>query len=439
MYLAILWHFHQPVYRRPRSRAYILPWVNFHATKNYRQMAGLVEETGYPCTFNFVPCLLDQIEDYAQGLALDPFQLALELPPDRLGPFEIERLKKFVPKETTTKELQRKALESFFSPLETLPPDKFERLELQRKIHRELIPAWVRIGRERKAELTVTPYYHPLLPMVFDAESAGAEKPGISFCHAEDGRDQIRRAREHFKETFGAFPGGMWPSEGGISEEVAAAIAAAGFSFAVTDENVLWKSLPGRRERKSLYRPYLAAGLNVFFRDRELSDLIGFTYQHWNAKDAAADFLRRLDERRPDCDERSIIVLALDGENPWGTYPQNGVPFLKELFGGLGRHPGVTPVFLGDYLAHYPPSGELSLAPGTWMGNFSKWSGTPAKNKAWSILSRARHVCGPLEEILIAEGSDWFWWSGDEDTEEFAFLFDSYIREAYRQAGVSHD
>jgi len=439
MYLAILWHFHQPIYRRPQSKAYVLPWVNYHATKNYRQMARLVEETGYPCTFNFVPCLLDQIEDYARGLALDPYQLALELPPDRLGPFEIERLRKLAPKGTGEAELQAKALESLFSPLDRIPADKFERFELQRRIHRDLIPDWVRLGREGKAELTVTPYYHPLLPMIFDAEAAGGERPGISFRHAEDGRVQIRRARAHFKETFGADPRGMWPSEGGLSQEVAAAIADAGFSFAVTDENVLWKSLSGSHERKQLYRPYLASGLAVFFRDRELSDLIGFTYQHWNARDAVADFLRRLDERRPDCNERSVVVLALDGENPWGTYPENGVPFLRELFHRLGRHPGVTPVFLGDYLAGHPPAEELALAPGTWLGNFSKWSGTPAKNSAWAVLSRARHACGPVEEILIAEGSDWFWWFGDEDTEEFAFLFDSYIREAYHRTGLPHE
>ena len=275
--------------------------------------------------------------------------------------------------------------------------------------------------------------------MIFDSNTAGAEKPEVSFCHADDGQKQIRMAREYFKETFGHDPRGMWPSEGGLSREAAAAIAEAGFSFAVTDENVLWKSLPEPHDRKQLYRPYLAEGLSVFFRDRELSDLIGFTYQHWTAKEAVADFLKRLDERRPDCDERSIIVLALDGENPWGTYPQNGLPFLREFFGRLSAQDNVKPIFFGDYLSVFPPAEEITLVPGTWLGNFSKWSGSPAKNRAWSVLSRARQACGPSEEILIAEGSDWFWWFGDDHTEEFAFLFESYIREAYHQAGIHHE
>lgn len=439
MNLAILWHFHQPIYRRPRSRAYVLPWVNFHATKNYHQMARLVEETGFLCTFNFVPCLLEQIEDYAKGEALDPFQLALEIPPDRLGPVEIDRLRRIVPGETHPTALQKKALQAFFSPVDEISEDKFELFDRQRNILRNLIPNWSRLRREGRAELTITPYYHPLLPMIFDAEAAGAERPGVTFRHAEDGREQIRRAAAYFKEIFGDVPRGMWPSEGGMSRDVAAAIAAAGFSFAVTDENILWKSLPGPHARKKLYRSYAAEGLRVFFRDRELSDLIGFVYQHWNEKDAVADFLKRLDERRPDCGEQSVIVVALDGENPWGTYPRNGVPFLKEFFGRLSDRSDIHPVFLGESMDRFPSAGDISLVPGTWLGNFSKWSGSPAKNEAWRVLSRARSACGPIEEILIAEGSDWFWWFGEEQTEEFSFLFDSYIREAYHQAGISHD
>jgi alpha-amylase/alpha-mannosidase (GH57 family) len=439
MDLAILWHFHQPIYRRPRSRDYVLPWVNFHATKNYYQMARLAEETGFPCTYNFAPCLLEQIEDYARGTALDPFQLALELPPERLGPDEIERLRKFVTDETHALRLQRRALESFFSPIDPLPADPAGMFQRQKEIHQGLIPLWKKLGDERRAELTVSPYYHPLLPMIFDAAAAGPESPpGVTFRHPGDGHMQIRTGREYFRSVFGRYPKGIWPSEGGVSREAVAAIAEAGFAFAVTDENILWKSLGGY-DRRALFKPHRAEGLTVFFRDRELSDLIGFEYQRWPAKDAVADLLRRLDERRPDCDEDSLVVLALDGENPWGTFPQNGLPFLRELYARLSSHPGITPVFFEDYLARHRPSPELALAPGTWLGNFSKWSGSPAKNRGWEILARARKACGPLEEILIAEGSDWFWWFGEAQTEEFTFLFEQYIREAYRRAGLAHE
>lgn len=439
MYLAILWHFHQPIYRRPRSRDYVLPWVNYHATKNYYQMARLAEETGFPSTFNFVPCLLEQIGDYAKGIANDPVQSALELPPDGLGPYEIECLRRLVPDETRASRLQQRALESFFSPIDEVKHDKQELLNKQKDIQRNLIPLWKRLWQEGIVELTVSPYYHPLLPMIFDADSAGGEKPAVSFRHPEDGREQIKQGREYFRETFGDSPRGIWPSEGGISRDVAAAIAETGFSFTVTDENILWKSLPGPYDRKNLYRPYLAEGLTVFFRDRELSDLLGFEYHRRNEKDAVHDFIRRLEERRSLCDERSIVVLALDGDNPWASYPRNGVPFLREFFDRLNEHDGLTPIFFEDYLALHKPAREIRLEPGTWHGNFSKWSGSPAKNATWAVLGRARQDCGPLEEIMIAEGSDWFWWSGDEHTEEFAFLFDSYIREAYHQAGIQHE
>ena len=438
MRLAILWHFHQPIYRRPGGRDYVLPWVGFHATKNYHQMARLVEETGFPATFNFVPCLLEQIEDYALGLANDPFQLALELPPDRLGPVEADRLRRFVPDETRPSVLQARALASFFSPVDPLPRDREEMLARRREILGGLIPRWRELGARGRAELTVTPYYHPLLPMIFNADAAGPERPGPTFRHPDDGRTQIVRGRDLFASVFGAVPRGMWPAEGAVSAEVVRAVAAAGFRYIVTDENVLWRSLgrPGRPE--DLRHPYACSGLTVYFRDRVLSDLIGFEYQRWDAREAVSDLVRRLEDRRSEGGDDSLVVLALDGENPWATYPENGVPFLRELFSRLGRTSGIEPVFFEADLDAHPAERELDLVPGTWLGSFAKWSGSPAKNDAWARLARARTACGPLEEILIAEGSDWFWWFGEADTAEFAFLFDAYLEAAYRRAGIAH-
>lgn len=439
MRLAILWHFHQPIYRRPGGRDYVLPWVNFHATKNYHQMARLIEETGFPSTFNFVPCLLEQIEDYASGAANDPFQLALELPPDRLGPVETERLRKFVPGESKPSVLQVEALASFFSPVEPKPAGREAMLARRLEILGGLIPRWRRLSAEGRTELTVSPYYHPILPMLFNADSAGPERPGPAFRHPEDGRTQILRGRDFFARVFGRPPAGMWPSEGAVSAEVARAAAGAGMGFIVTDENLLWRSLGRPGEPGDLFRPYNCGGTAVLFRDRVLSDLIGFAYQHWEAKDAVSDLVRRIEDRRPYAGDDDIIVLTLDGENPWATYPENGVPFLRALFSRLSSTPGIEPTFISSYLAAHPPAAEISLVPGTWLGNFSKWSGTPVKNEGWAKLARARTACGPLEEILVAEGSDWFWWFGEDDTREFAFLFDAYLEAAYQKAGIAHD
>jgi alpha-amylase/alpha-mannosidase (GH57 family) len=438
MRLAVLWHFHQPIYRRPGSRDYVLPWVGFHATKNYHQMARLIEETGFPATFNFVPCLVEQIQDYASGLANDPFQLALELPVDRLGPVETERLRKFAPQETKPSLLQAKALASFFSPVEPVPAEPEEMLARRREILEGLLPRWRRLLEEGRAELTTTPYYHPILPMLINADAAGPERPGPAFRHGDDARAHIERARDCFAATFGRTPAGMWPAEGAVSAEAARAVAAAGFRFLVTDENVLWRSLGGPGSPADLYRPYSVGGVTVFFRDRVLSDLIGFTYQHWSAPDAVDDLVRRIEDRRSFAGDDGLIVVALDGENPWGTYPQNGVPFLREMFARILRAPGIEPVFFADYLAGHPPERELALVPGTWLGNFSKWSGSAEKNAGWARLAKARAACGPVEEILVAEGSDWFWWFGEPETREFAFLFDAYLEAAYRRVGIAH-
>ena len=238
-----------------------------------------------------------------------------------------------------------------------------------------------------------------------------------------------------FTGSSAAIRKGIWPSEGGISRAVGRGRRRSRLHLRGHGREHPLEEPAAAYDRKALFKPHRAEDLTVFFRDRELSDLIGFEYQHWNAKDAVADLLRRLDERRSDCDEDSIVVLALDGENPWGTFPENGLPFLRELYARLSSHPGIDPTFFEDYLARRAPAPEIPFVPGTWLGNFSKWSGSPAKNRGWEILARARKACGPSEEILIAEGSDWFWWFGEEHTEEFAFLFDLYIEAAYRRAG----
>jgi len=439
MFISILWHFHQPVYKKPGTTEYILPWVNFHAVKNYYQMARLVEEADFPCTFNFVPCLLEQIQDYAQGRAIDSYQQALEKDQDRLAQSEIELLRKFSPHENDPGQIQLQALRSFFSPFNIIEKDKADLLCLQKEIHRNLLSYYKNLCKEGKIELLTSPYYHPLLPLVSDLASAqGGNLPGLSFRHPEDAEEQLRKGKEYFQNIFGSFPTGLWPPEAGISQEVARLTSRLGFSFIITDENILWKSLKHPYSLKDLSFPYASDDLSVFFRDRELSDLLGFEYQKWNEKVAVDDFLRRLEERKKSYDENSIVVIALDGENPWASYRLNGMPFLREFFSRLKekeKH-GLYPIFFKDYLTRYKPKKEIILVPGTWLGNFSKWIGSPAKNETWKMLIKARELCGPKDEIYVAEGSDWFWWSGEENTEEFQFIFKSYIREAYQLSGI---
>jgi alpha-amylase/alpha-mannosidase (GH57 family) len=445
MYLSILWHLHQPIYRDPESGRYILPWVNYHLTKNYYQMAFLAEETGFPCAFNLVPCLLEQIEDYSRGKAVDSVQGLLEADPWKLSPVERERLRRFLPVGTAASnpgETQLLALRSFFSPVVNTDHNRDALLNEQVKIRKKVIPYYMRLWQSGLIELTTSAYYHPLLPLVFDIRVGGETlMPALRFAHPEDGKEQIRRGRDYFQRVFGRYPRGIWPSEGGISLEVAEAMSAEGYAFAVTDENILWKSLKTVPDAHFLYRPYTCKNLSVFFRDRELSDLISFEYWRWPEKDAVSHLLAKLEEKGKGCPKDAICVIVLDGENPWAGYRENGVPFLRELYGRILQRTDLTPIFLEKYLALSKSPADLEIVPGTWLGNFSKWVGSPAKNAAWDLLSGARERCGPSEEMYIAEGSDWFWWSGEENVAEFEVLFHGYLKKACqaKEKGVNDD
>lgn len=438
MYISILWHLHQPIYRRPNSREYVLPWVNYHLTRNYYQMARLADEAGFPCTFNFVPCLLEQIEDYSRGKAVDSLQGLLEAEPQRLRPGEVERLRRFLPHGTVPAnpaEVQRLALRSFLSPVAKVAEDKDALLTEQISVRRQVLPLYKGLWQSGLIELTASAYYHPLLPLIFDIR-VGKETlmPELPFSHPEDGKEQIKSGRDYFKRVFGRNPRGIWPSEGAISSDVAKAMADEGYAFAVTDENILWKTLKSGPDTRLLYRPYSCRGLSLLFRDREISDLISFEYWRWPEKDAVSHLLSKLEEKSKGCPEEAICVIALDGENPWAGYRDNGVPFLRELYGRILKT-GHKPIHLEKYLAQCAPPGELEIVPGTWLGSFAKWVGSPAKNAAWDLLTRTREKCGPSLEIYVAEGSDWFWWFGEDNAAEFEALFNAYLEAACRKSG----
>lgn len=440
MYLCFFWHHHQPIYHLPDSGQYILPYVNYHLTRNYYPMAYLAEEQAFPCIFNLVPSLLEQIEAYVQGEAIDPLQQAIEKEPEKLSLEEISLLHRFLsPKETIndSQDLQLKVLLSLFSPLFDSELKKIKNkealLEKQREIWAKVIPLYRRLYLNHQIELTTSAYYHPLLPLIVDLSVADEPiMPSLPFHYPEDASLQIESGRNYFKEIFGVQPLGFWPSEGGVSSEVAEIIAQFGYSYIITDENILWKCLQIKPELKLLGRPYSCQSLTLFFRDRELSDLISFEYQRWEAKAAVDHFQEKLRQRMNLLNENDLLVVALDGENPWAGYRDNGIHFLRELYSRLKQMPGVQPICLRDYVQIMPSPQEVELVPGTWLGNFSRWVGHPVKNAAWEKLAEIRKECGQNQAVLIAEGSDWFWWFGEPGVAEFELLFESYLQEARR-------
>jgi len=240
----------------------------------------------------------------------------------------------------------------------------------------------------------------------------------------------------------------MWPAEGAVSEEAVRILQEEGAAWAASDEAILAKSLPGGLGfRSSLYQPYAFADLPLIFRDRELSDRIGFVYAHWRPERAADDLLGNLvrsAETAPD----GLLALILDGENCWERYQDNGYPFLTALYQGIIDHPQLRLVTVGEALQEMKPKPLQRLAPGSWInGDFGIWIGHPEENTAWDWLERSRQDAVPggakpsagapapgetpdetLLHLLRAEGSDWFWWYGDDHVTAQADLFDRLFR-----------
>jgi len=524
-----LWHQHQPFYKDPLSNRYELPWVRLHAVKDYYDMVALLEE--FPkirANFNLVPSLLNQLDDYAEGKAHDKFvgvtlKAASELSfEDRqfilqnffmanwenmIDPYPryrelldkrgrnataetLARAQNYF-KEQDWRDLQTWFNLAWFDPwwrerdaLIKMLHEKgknFSEEEKQRLIQKQLEICGLVAQKHRQMmekgqiEITATPYYHPILPLLCDTDAARMALPQIAlpkhrFNHPEDAQAQIERALEDHRARFGRRPQGMWPSEGSVSEPVAKLFMESGVRWIATDEAVLARSVEGSFEHDTLYQPYqFKAGdksLSLFFRDHDLSDAIGFVYTSWNAEDAVNDFLKRLHGIRErlrikdgDSPLAHVVPVILDGENCWEYYKNDGLPFLRLLYSRISEDPLIETVRGSDFLDR---AGELSTLSKLWSGswinsNFAIWIGHPEDNQAWDLLSRTRQfltdhlqthpelVGGEpaklaWESIYIAEGSDWCWWYGDDHSsandETFDYLFRKHLMNVYAVLGA---
>jgi len=519
LYITILWHMHQPYYREPERGEYLLPWTYLHAVKDYYDMAAIVDETpGARVVFNLVPSLLEQLADYAAGTAVDRYLVQGALAPadmtedDRLFVLEnffsanrqrmiepnprylellymagdgaavrkADRLRNFRNQDildlqvwfflSWTGEAARRRFpelqELVLKGMNFTPGDKALLFAVQRKILEEIVPLYRRLHDEGKAELAISPYYHPILPLLCDMDSAlGAMPrimlPAVRSRHPEDARCQVASGIACFERMFGFRPAGIWPSEGAISDDALAIIAECGFKWAASDEGVLLRSISGGLGpgREALYQQYshVAGGndLRLFFRDHALSDLIGFTYSQWETARAADDLIARLCDIRRHAPESRNVSIILDGENAWEYYPDNGHDFLRRLYAGIAATPGLEPATFADLLERLPAKENLHhVHPGSWINaNYAVWVGHPEKNLAWDMLEKARETIlrhDPRAAALLsgktggeegddtarevcrslyaAQGSDWFWWYGDDHFSPHSDRFDLLFR-----------
>ena len=256
------------------------------------------------------------------------------------------------------------------------------------------------------------------------------------------------------ERVFGKKPRGVWPSEGAVSPEAAAAIFKSGLEWFASDEGVLARSIGVELKRDEigallepqlLYRPFKTGGGTAIFRDRELSDRIGFMYGDMAPHDAVGDMIWKLErarDRLPDDGGPYLASIILDGENAWEQYPNNGNDFLRYLYSTLQTDERFETVRVSEFLDKNPATVSLpELATGSWIdANLRVWSGEPAHARAWSALERTRRFAheqwGPLrhmpksvrQPLMVAEGSDWFWWYSSRNSSPEDAVFDALFR-----------
>ena len=509
-YLCFLWHMHQPFYKDLISGEYKLPWTRMHALKDYYGMARILEE--FPAvrqTFNLVPSMIAQVAEYATGQAVDPFlQIALK-PAESLNDGErafllkhsfysdpqqmIYRYPRYGELYDAWQAQKGSSAHSLFGPQELRDVQMWSQLawfdeefresdpeiaawirrgrnftlddqhrmgEKQREIIGSVVPEYRKLAEAGHIEISTTPYYHPILPLVCDSDIARISHPGVPlpprFRYPQDARYQLSLAREYMTGQFGTAPVGLWPSEGSVSDEVFTIASEVGFEWAATDSGVLDATLGRSSGVDGLYRPYRwrqnDRKLGVIFRDHFMSDLIGFVYSKMDAGAAADDFLRRI---RENCagilrsGRDALVPIILDGENAWEYYSRNGRPFLRELYRRISEDAGFTAITVGEALRRMRPEPLDHIFPGSWINaNFDVWIGAGEDNQAWEQLLRARQTYDEVtgvadaqramafQELLIAEGSDWCWWYGPEhhsdNREEFDQLYRSHLANVYR-------
>jgi alpha-amylase/alpha-mannosidase (GH57 family) len=336
------------------------------------------------------------------------------------------------------------------------------------------VPHHRKMQESGQLEVTTTPYTHPILPLLANTDGGRVAVPNMTlpqqrFSWAEDIPRHLRKAWQMYEERFGCAPRGLWPSEQAVSPEILPYVAQQGFKWLCSDEAVLGSTLKhffhrdGRGnvvEPELLYRPYRLStdrgDLSMVFRDRRLSDLIGFSYSGMSAEAAAEDLIGHLHSISRSLKEREegtgtaleqpwLVTIALDGENCWEHYHLDGKPFLEHLYGKLSGDEQIKLVTVSEYLDKFPTTATLpasKLHTGSWVdGNLTTWIGDPAKNRAWDLLTEARRALtrhpeateetnpAAWEALYAAEGSDWFWWFGDGHSSNQDAIFDRLFRE----------
>ncbi|MCS7201276.1 MAG: glycoside hydrolase family 57 protein [Dictyoglomus sp.] len=514
IYLAFVWHMHQPYYKDKQKNIYLFPWVRLHAIKNYYNMVSILKD--FPKikqTFNLVPSLILQLEDYIYNNAKDLWLEKTLIPAgdlseedkefilDKFFWLNLEKMALIHPRYRELWEKKQKRekynVQDFldlqvlynlcwFDPeyrekdefLKNLwkkgkfysEGEKYEVIKKQWEIMEKIIPLYKELQDKEQIEIIFSPFFHPILPLICDTNSAKISTPDIllpsfPFCYPQDAREQIRLGIEFFQKHFDRYPKGMWPSEQAVSPEIVEISADLNIKWLISDEKILFKSVNKELirdpdgyiiEPNILYKPYKinikGKSIYMIFRDAFLSDKIGFVYMHYSSKDAVMDFYNRIlnIKKKLPSDYPYLLTIALDGENCWEYYDNDGRDFLRNLYTLLSETHEIETIKVSEYLERFPPRDELYyLHTGSWIeGNLTTWIGEKEENIAWNYLRIVRdfiedkirknpEIKNKLDWISLyaGEGSDWFWWFGDDQDsgrdEIFDYIFRLHLKNVY--------
>ncbi len=521
--IAFIWHMHQPVYKSDENGIFLMPWVRLRAVKDYLDMLLLIDKfPGLKLNFNLVPILISSVYDYGFNNAHDILSRLTVTPVEDLSDDEKEFIinhffdvnyqnmvlpygeykklydKRFQNADVSINDFslqdysdimawfnlvwfdpmwreQNPEIAAFFEKKngEFTLSDRERIIELQREIIRQIIPSYKQYQDEGKIEISTSPYFHPILPLLLDVEDAKRANPNANYPDIEsdmssDARVNVELALDAFENIFGKRPQGIWPSEQCISEKTLQLLIEQGVKWTISDEGILEQTL--KKEFVRDFRGYLEdpydlchsykykydnKQIGLLFRDAVIPNLIGFEYPHHDAVKAANDLYDRIKtiqkKLQSSPDKMHLLTIAMDGENCWENYANDGHEFLETLYGLIQEDDGLETVKVSDYIdtvSKLPNSGTSfvldHVCPGSWINrDFLLWIGEPTKNLAWTYMNNARcdlvdyqnkHPDDPnleqaWQELLVCQGSDWYWWYGEPNDSGQDDIFDHLFRE----------
>ncbi len=514
--LVLCWHMHQPEYRDLQTGEFKLPWTYLHVIKDYVDMVAHLEAVPKAkAVVNFAPILLEQIEEYARQVngylhdrisITDPLLAALVDPSIPADPEQRMKLVKDCMRANRERQINRYPtfkrliemadwLEHHYDSLtyvnsqfisdilawyhliwmgETIKltdsrikrliekgsgytlHDRIEIVEVIAEQLTSVICRYKALARKGQVELSVTPYAHPIMPLLLDLNSTREAMPNAPLPELDTypgGEERVlwhlEKGVQVFKRLFGFKPKGCWPSEGGISEQTLKILGDFGFDWTASGGSVLHNSLnlPENVKQSGIHHPFKLAKTDIacFFRDDGLSDLIGFEYSKWHADDAVGDLIHHLENIAIHESGDKVVSIIMDGENAWEYYPDNGYHFLSALYQRLDSHPSIELTTFSECLQENVEVKPLAkMVAGSWVyGTFSTWIGDADKNRGWDMLGDVKWAfdkaisAGRLTDkqvqqaelqLAVCEGSDWFWWFGDYNPGEAVSNFEKQFR-----------